>query len=276
MATRRARRSITTFAILILLSVTLLALDNQASSTLTSSARAVGRTLLSPVVSVIDAVTRPIGSFFAGAVNYGSVSAENARLQALVGQLESQRGRRSFENAQLAEITALQHLAFLPSLPTVTCQTTALEVSNFAATIDINKGRDEGIALGMPVVGSGGLVGQVVQTTRSSATVRLVTDGASKVGAVFGGSNLLGIANGVAAGKPLSIDYVPPASPVQLGEMLFTNGLQGAQFPPGIPIGRVTQKSSPVNASQMTISVVPAANLQHLGFVDVVLWEPAP
>ena len=35
--------------------------------------------------------------------------------------------------------------------------------SDFAATVDISVGRDDGVQLNMPVVGMGGLVGQVVQ-----------------------------------------------------------------------------------------------------------------
>ena len=59
--------------------------------------------------------------------------------------------------------------------------------SDFAATIGISVGRDDGVQLNMPVVGAGGLVGQVVQANHHTATVRLITDGQSSVGARYGG-----------------------------------------------------------------------------------------
>jgi len=273
-ATRRTRRAATTLAILILASITLLALDGQGSGSVTSSLRSLGSTILSPVVSVVNLVTRPIGNFFAGAINYGSVSEENARLRATVGRLEAAGATRPFDRQQLVDLLALQHLPYLSSLPTVTSQTTAVDVSNFAATIQINKGSSEGISVGMPVVGSGGLVGQVVTTTASSSSVRLITDGRTRIGVVMGGSSTLGVVSGQAAGRPLEVDFVSPNTVIPAGRMFFTNGLQGAQFPSGIPVGRVLSATTPVNSTQMAISLRPAANLSHLGFVDVVLWEP--
>ncbi len=40
--------------------------------------------------------------------------------------------------------------------------------------------------LDMPVVGAGGLVGQVVEVSHHTATVRLITDGQSAVGTRYG------------------------------------------------------------------------------------------
>jgi len=275
MATRRSRRSITTLAILLLVSITLIALDGQGSSSVTAGIRGVGSTILSPVVSVVNVVTRPVGNLFAGAINYGSVNAENARLRATIGRLEQAATSKSYNRQQLAQLLALQHLSYLSSLPTVTAQTTLIDVSNFAATIEINKGTHEGIAVGMPVVGAGGLVGKVESTTGTSSTVRLVTDGRTRIGAALEGSGTLGIIRGQAGDRPLSVDYVAPNTDVSVGSTFFTNGLQGAQFPPGIPIGRITSATTPLNSTQMAISLKPSADLGRLSFVDVVLWEPA-
>ena len=274
MASRRSRRSLTTFAVLILAAISLLALSVGTSTGVTSSLRSVGSTVLSPVVDVVDAVTRPIGNFLSGALNYGSVTAENAKLRAIISRIDQQRLTEQYERKQLAQIASLQNLGFVGVTPVVTAQTINLSVSNFAASIQINKGTGSGVAVGMPVVGSGGLVGQVVIVTRGTATIRLVTDGQSKVGASVGTSSILGVVNGVSAGRPLSMNYVAPGSNVPVGSILYTNGLQGSLFPAGIPIGKITAASTPPNATQMDIDVKPLANLSDLGYVDVVLWEP--
>ncbi len=277
MATRRSRRSATIVTLLLLTAVTIVALSaGGTGSSLTSGLRRVGSAVLSPVVSVVNTVTKPVGDFFAGAVNYGAVSDENAKLRAIIAKIQTQGEIQKYERKQILEVAALQHLTFVGSIPTVTAQSIALDQSNFASTIQINKGSNAGVGVGMPVVGSDGLIGQVVQTTRSTAIVRLVTDGRSKVGAVFSTSNLLGMVNGLAADRPLSVAFVSPNSAVSIGMLLYTNGLQGAQYPAGIPIGRVTSATSPPNADQMSITVNPAANLDSLGFVDVLLWNPTP
>jgi cell shape-determining protein MreC len=42
----------------------------------------------------------------------------------------------------------------------VAAQVTTISPTNFAATVEISKGRDSGILVGMPVVANGGLVGR--------------------------------------------------------------------------------------------------------------------
>jgi rod shape-determining protein MreC len=265
------------FAVLVLITLTFVALSASGSgSSLTSGLRSVGSTVMSPVVSVINAVTRPIGDFFAGAINYSSVNAENDKLRAQLSTVREQGLVQRYERSQVAQIAALQHLRFAGTTPFVTAQTTARSESNFAATIQISKGRSSGVSVGMPVVGAGGLVGQVVATTQGSATIRLVTDGRTRIGASFGTSALLGVVNGVAADRPLSVSYVAPHSQVPVGQIVYTNGLQGAQYPAGIPIGRVSSATTPQNAVQMSISLIPLANLDQLAYVNVLLWSPSP
>ena len=68
----------------------------------------------------------------------------------------------------------------------MTAQTIDEYSSNFTATITLDKGRADGVDVGYPVVGAGGLVGQVIQSFHHTCVVQLVTDGQSKVGVTFG------------------------------------------------------------------------------------------
>ena len=275
MANRRTRRTITTFVALAFISLILIAFSGPASSGVVGVVKSVGSAVVSPVVSLVDAVTRPIGNLFAGAINYGAVTAENGRLRATIGRLEQQRRSSSYQVQQLKELSTLQNVPFLGSLKTVTAAATSIDTSNFASTITVNKGTSDGVAIGMPVVGGGGLVGQVIDAASRSALIRLVTDGATHVGGVFGRSSTYGVVNGVATGRPLSVDFVAPHTALRIGQTVFTNGLNGAEYPAGIPIGTVRSASTPVNSIQMSIGLAPAADLEHLAFVDIVIWVPS-
>ena len=55
----------------------------------------------------------------------------------------------------------------------------------------------------------------------------------------------------------------------------MTSGLQGAIYPPGIPVARVVSSRSGIASSQETVTLQPLADLQHLRYVSVVLWGPA-
>jgi rod shape-determining protein MreC len=224
----------------------------------------------------VNDVLRPIGNFFAGAFNYGPLQVENQKLRHTIGQLRMENAASAFQRQQLAEITALLHLPYLGTLPTVTATTTATGTTNFAATIVIDKGRGDGVDVGMPVVGAGGLAGQVVASSHSTATVRLITDGQSRVGIVFGTQKTTATLDGQGYGNPLTLDFVAPGTPVKVGERLFTNGLQGAEFPAGIPVAYVSAVRSVPGSTQESVTAEPLADLGQLSYVDVVLWSPSP
>ncbi len=153
---------------------------------------------------------------------------------------------------------------------------TARQLSNFDADIQIDKGRDQGVDDGMPVVGAGGLVGQVTFASHNSATIQLVTDGQSKVGVSFGNPPNDAVADGQGVGVPLSGEFIQPGTPITKGEVMYTNGLQEAEFPSGIPVARVQSVRAVSGASALEVTATPMADLTSLTYVDVVQWRPAP
>jgi rod shape-determining protein MreC len=270
---RRSRRTLTVI-VLVVVSLSIISLDiNGRTHSLTSGVKSVANDVYSPLRQGVDDLISPIGNFFAGAFNYGSLQAENERLQRTIGQLQAEQAERGFENNQLRQLMALQNLPYLQSLPTVTAQTIDEYSSNFTATITLDKGRADGVDVGFPVVGAGGLVGQVIQAFHHTSVVRLVTDGQSKVSVTFG-SQLNGIVDGQGPGNAMTADGLDPRTPVHKGEPMFTSSLDAASFPSGIPVATVAAFHTAAGASQESITVNPAANLNQLAYVDVVQWVP--
>ncbi len=274
---RRSRRPRTTLLILLLVSVTIITLDARGGfHRITSGVRSVATDAFSPVRRGIDDIIEPIGSFLAGSVHYGAVRQQNQKLQAEIGQLRQSLKSQEDDEQALQQLSALLDLPFVDNLQTVPAEVTSYAPSNFAATITISVGRDQGVQFGMPVVGAGGLVGQVVEAFHSSATVRLVTDGQSAVGVRYGPSpGSLAVLTGQGAGKPLDGDLVPSNTPLTNGEIFSTSGLQGAIYPAGIPVAKVVATSNGSTASNESVTLVPLADLDHLRYVSVVLWGPS-
>lgn len=272
---RRSRRTLTVI-ILVVLSLSLISLDlNGRTHSLTSGVKSAANDIYAPLRQGVLDVISPIGNFFAGAFNYGSLQSENERLQRTIGQLRAAQLEQGFDKNQLREITALQNLPFLQALPTVTAQTQDEYASNFTATITLDKGRADGVDVGYPVVGAGGLVGQVIQSFHHTCVVQLITDGQFKVGVTFGSTNQYsGIVDGQGPGSSMTADLVMPQTPVTKGEVLYTSGLQAASYPPGIPVATVRSFHTAAGASQESIEVDPAADLGQLAYVDVVQWVP--
>ncbi len=280
---RRYRRPRTTLLILVLASVTIITLDARGGfHRITSGVRSVAADAFSPIRGGIDDIIEPVGSFLAGSVHYGAVRQQNQKLQDELDQLRTQQVSQQEVLQQMKQLTALLHLPFLQNLQTVPAVVTDFGTSDFASTIDISVGRNQGVQLNMPVVGTsgaagqGGLVGQVVQRNDDSATVRLITDGQSAVGVRYGSSaNSLAVLTGQGSGKALSADLVPSNTPLVDGDVFYTSGLPGASYPTGIPVARVVAHRNGLTSAQETVSLEPEADLVHLRYVSVILWGPS-
>jgi len=273
---KRSRRTLTTLVVLVLLSVSIITLSETGrASVLTSGVKSIASDIYSPLRSGVNGVLDPIGRFFAGAVHYGAVEQENEKLRAQIAALQGQRASTRAAQRQYSELQRLLQLDKLPALSSLTevvAEVTSLTTSDFANTVTIDKGRNDGVSIGDPVVAAGGLAGQIVLSYHHVSTVRLLTDGQSKIGVTFGRGEEATLV-GVAAGKPLQVDYVPAATPVSVGEVLTTSGLQGGAFPPGIPVARVTSVRTVVGAADKQITAEPIADLDGLSFVEALVWS---
>jgi rod shape-determining protein MreC len=264
--------------LLVLASITIITLDYRGDlHGAISGAKRVAHDAYAPVGRGVDAILRPVSNFFAGAVHYGSLQTENATLRHELAQTRGQQIQDQALRQQLASLEQLEHLPWpgVTTIPTVTAQVIALNSSDFANTVDLNVGTREGVAVGMPVVGGAGLVGQVIESWSSGCTVRLITDVQSSVGVRYGDHGSLALANGRGAGQALEIDYITPGTTLSRGMVLTTAGLQRGLYPAGIPVAEITSFSSPASATQESVSARPLADLAELEYVDVLLWQPS-
>ncbi|HTZ09955.1 MAG TPA: rod shape-determining protein MreC, partial [Acidimicrobiales bacterium] len=201
---RRSRRGLT-LALLVVASIAIISADYRGSGHgVIDWARRGAHDALAPVQHGVDDVVRPIGSFLSGAVHAGALEQQNAKLSRQLGVLERQSLAQQATRNALRTLQALDKLPWTPGIPAVTAQVTSLGTSDFAATVELDKGASSGVAVGMPVVGARGLVGQVVEVWSSGCTVRLVTDAASSVGVRFGAGGDLALVQGAGLGRPLA------------------------------------------------------------------------
>ena len=271
MATDRTRRRTWTIGA----SVTVLLVVLYLSGGIVSGLRTAANFVASPFTWSVNEITRPIGHMFAGAINYSDVVSQNQRLRYELGKAELKANEMWAENQQLAQLTTQLDVPFVGSLPTVTAQVSALSPTNFSATVDISKGSDSGVLEGMPVVANGGLVGIVTGTTLHGATVRLITDANSLIGATFGSGKTSIVVSGQGVNNGLGATAVPLTSSVRTGTVISTNGLDGGLYPPGLPVAKVSKVTLTPGAATYDLVLHPLADLRHLVYLDVVLWEPS-
>ncbi len=162
--------------LLLLTSILLLTLDLRGNA-IFDGARTGFNKFMDPLESAADVATRPIRNAWHGIVDYQDVKDENERLQE---QIDAQRGDQIAAQAAIQDEQALLALNDLPALGNykrVTAMVVGASPSNLDQVVEINKGRDAGLRVGMAVTTGAGLIGKItVPLLADRAYVMLVTD----------------------------------------------------------------------------------------------------
>jgi rod shape-determining protein MreC len=232
-------------------------------------------TVVSPVEGAVEAVTSPVRNAWHGITDYDDVMAENDRLRSELAESQAAGIRQSDAEQQLGDLSASLNLPFAGDVPKVTARVVSGPRSNFSHAIEIDKGSDAGLAVGMPVATGGGLVGRVTQVTGSSAQVDLVTDPEFRVGVRLATTGDLGTARGQGRDDPLAVDSaMSPRAEVAAGTGVVTSGVDRSAFPPGIPVGTVDSVRQGSGGLALELMVDPLIDVDQLSYVTVLQWQP--
>ena len=135
--------------------------------------------------------------------------------------------------------------------------------------VRINAGSAQGVRPMMPVVSSGGLIGQVVAVDSGTSDVTLLTSPTIKLTAMVTGKNkVVGLVRGEAPTR-LILDIQDAESHPQVGDVLVTAGLTDS-YPRGVIIGDIVQVSDTKEFGLMRAFVSPRARLEDISAVVVL------
>ena len=141
--------------------------------------------------------------------------------------------------------------------------------NNLFFSLGIDKGSNDGIKSGMPVILSDGiLVGQILEVEGNTASVLPVVDSRSQINAEVVNSGATGIITGE-HNLALVMDMIPQDKQVESGDLVATSGI-GQLFPRSLLLGEVTEVSTSDNALFQEAEVKPLYNIQDLRLVFVI------
>ncbi len=144
--------------------------------------------------------------------------------------------------------------------------------------VTINKGTDDGVHRGDPVINGAGLVGKVLDVTSGDSVVTLLTDQSFATGVITGeGRHVGSITPAVGAPGDLLFEPVQTGARVRENDLVYTAGTTDSRlqsrYPAGIVIGKVARIDLGDGDLDRRIHVEPAADLLRLDMVQV-LTEP--
>jgi rod shape-determining protein MreC len=183
------------------------------------------------------------------------------------------------ENEQLRKLLDLNRQGMLAGYEPVTARVIARSPTVWYSTVNIDKGASAGVEVSDPVVTGDGLAGRITDVTRSTAVVTLITDDRSAVSARLLPDGPEGVAE-PEVGDPsdLLLDFIDRSQLIERGQMLVTagwsNGAISSAFPPGIPIGKVSETAVGEQQAYQRVHVTPYADIRGLDFVQVATGGP--
>jgi len=195
------------------------------------------------------------------------LEAENARMQAQIVGLQQQL-------VEFEILSALLEFARAnPEHQYIGASVIGRDPSPFLNYIIINRGSDDGLRRGMPVVTQNGLAGRVVQVTATGARVSLITDPITRINARVEPSRSAAVLTGSITGD-ITLEQIPQDDDVNPGNLILTSGL-GGNYPANIIIGQITSVRSRENALFQSASVQPVTDFSDLSIVLVIInFEP--
>ena len=148
--------------------------------------------------------------------------------------------------------------------------------NNLFSAFVINKGKQAGISVDMPVIayqnGTQGLVGKVVFAGAFESLVMPLYDSNCFVSSRLAESRYEGIVGGQGTPEiPLIMRFIRKRArdEINIGEMVVSSGMGGV-YPPGINIGRVNRVNYQENELSMEVELDPSIDFSRLEYIFVV------
>jgi len=145
----------------------------------------------------------------------------------------------------------------------------------FQHQVILNKGSEDGVFVGQPVLDAGGVMGQVVEVSLYTNRTMLVTDGrhALPVEVVRNGMRAIALGNGNHG--ELDVTHVPDNADIRKGDVLVSSAL-GGRFPYGYPLAKVVYVLRDPSRKFMIVKAKPLARLNNSRYVLMVGEKPKP
>ncbi len=207
---------------------------------------------------------------------------QNSDLETQVRQLRNQLARAQGaegENRQLRRLLGLDRRGTLAGYTPVTARVIGRSPTVWYSTATIDKGSSAGVKINDPVVDGDGLVGRITDVTRGTAEVSLITDNRSAVSARVLPNGPEGVAEPeVGNSSNLLLDYIDRNQAIHEGQIVVTagwsNGVISSAYPPGVPIGEVSDATVGEQETYQRVHLRPFADLRDLQFVQVATDGP--
>lgn len=268
-----SKRMMAIVGVIVLIAVSVIILSINSKRRYTSYGMGgVALTLVAPFQEIVTDVIHFSRDIWQHYFMLVTTSQENARLKRELRQDLEQKHRQNEIELSNARMRSLLGFRETTAQRLVAAEVIGKDPSPWFKTIVIDKGLQDGVAKGLPVVMPEGIVGLVTNAAHHYATVLLLIDQNSAIDALAQDTRARGIIEGEPAGR-CRFKYVLRKYDIKIGEIAIASGLDGV-FPKGFRIGYVSEVVKPNAGIFQEVTVTPYIDFEKLEEVFVVLDRP--
>jgi rod shape-determining protein MreC len=195
------------------------------------------------------------------------VNQENVELRERIIQLKNEELRSKW----LAELLdAKEKLQY----PVLSANLKSIQLQPLSQKIVLNRGTDDRVFVGQPVIDHRGVIGQVSSTTLTDSAVTLITDANHSIPVRIQRNGIRAVVHGLGVPNQLLVSELQVNQDVRPGDILVTSGL-GERFPLGYPVAEITSVVRNKNVPFAEITAIPLATLDP-SFEVLMVWNNAP
>ncbi len=262
-----------TFIILIILSILTLILDHKYNQ-ISQIRSLINDLIVYPISkisnlpkSIIDEAIRESSNIDTLELEISNLKQENLDLKIKLQELASLKG----ENIRLRKITEESSLT--------SKKQTIVKVINSSASpikrvVVIDKGSNHGIYVGQNVIGTKGLVGQIIETSFLSSKVILITEPTHDIPGQVNRTGEKIIVSGSKDDGKLIVNYAGTNSDIKKGDVISTSGA-GNRFKAKIPIGEVKDVSNELDIEFKRVEIEPFEDPARMPEL-ILIWDYKP
>jgi rod shape-determining protein MreC len=240
--------------------------------------------VLSPIEKGASTAAKPFRDLFNFVGDAFDAKSQNKKLKKQLAQTRMQLAAAQTAVRENEQLRAMVGLSRRPGFPQgtqpVTARVIARSPTDWYSTIQVDKGRSDGVRVDQPVITGDGLLGKVSEASSSSATVTLVTDGSMSESAQIMPNGANGLVR-PAVGDPndLQLDYVQKGRSISKGQIVVTSGFRSGRleslYPRGIPIGTVRSVNPNEIQTYARVHITPFADFRRVDYVQVLTARAA-
>ncbi|MFC7652386.1 rod shape-determining protein MreC [Pseudoduganella danionis] len=211
-----------------------------------------------------------VGDYFSSLSSLEKQVRELKRQQIASALLLQQAQQRVAENNQLRRlIDAREHLPIKSMLAEILYD--ARDVNSRKIILD--RGSQQGLVLGLPVIDNQGVVGQVTRVFPFTSEVTLLTDKEQAIPVQLLRNGLRSVAYGRGKAGTLELRFTAPNADIQVGDIVVTSGLDGV-YPAGLAVARVSQVENSAAGSFGGVICQPLGGISNNAQLLVLLSVP--